>query len=106
MSIDLDRRTVVTAGIATGLVGVFSTTAHAAAAARLVPLPKLEKPVTVAIMMDEGATMIDFAGPWEAFQDACVAKVPGFQLYTVAARPRSRCTPLATTGAARGPGCA
>jgi transcriptional regulator GlxA family with amidase domain len=39
----------------------------------------------VAILLDQGATVIDFAGPWEAFQDAEVANVPGFRLFTVAA---------------------
>ncbi len=40
--------------------------------------------VPVAFVMDDAATMIDFAGPWEVFQDATAGQVPGFHLYTVA----------------------
>jgi len=50
----------------------------------LVPLPAHEGPIPVAFLLDEGATMIDFAGPWEAFQDAIVSDAGGFELYTVA----------------------
>jgi len=49
--------------------------------------------ILVAVVLTEGATMIDFAGPWEVFQDA---QVPGpggfsaapFQLYTVSDHTR------------------
>ena len=41
--------------------------------------------VPVAVLLDQGATVIDFAGPWEVFQDAEAANVPGFRLFTVAA---------------------
>jgi transcriptional regulator GlxA family with amidase domain len=44
--------------------------------------------------MDNNATMIDFAGPWEVFQDASVVDVPGFSIFTVAAGPG----PYQTTG--------
>lgn len=47
-------------------------------------MPRPKRPIPVAFLMDEGATMIDFAGPWEAFQDAVVGDNPGFTLYTVA----------------------
>lgn len=51
----------------------------------LVPLPKHKEPIPVAFLLDEGATVIDFAGPWEAFQDAIVSDDDsGFELYTVA----------------------
>ena len=50
----------------------------------LVPLPEHKGPIPVAFLLDEGATMIDFAGPWEAFQDAVVSDAAGFMLYTVA----------------------
>lgn len=42
-------------------------------------------PIPLAFLMDDDATMIDFAGPWEVFQDAAGAGVPGFSLFTVAA---------------------
>ena len=51
-------------------------------------------PVPVAVLLDKDATVIDFAGPWEAFQDVDVANEPGFRLFTVAA---SR-APLRVTG--------
>ena len=72
-------------------------------------------PIQVAFVLTEGATMIDFAGPWEVFQDVHVegrGSAPDdhapFRLYTVSdsrapirtsggmqviavLRPRSRC---------------
>jgi transcriptional regulator GlxA family with amidase domain len=39
--------------------------------------------VKVAVLVDAGATVIDFAGPWEAFQDADPGADRGFLLYTV-----------------------
>jgi transcriptional regulator GlxA family with amidase domain len=39
--------------------------------------------IRVAVVLSEGATMIDFAGPWEVFQDAQVSGFGGFELYTV-----------------------
>lgn len=44
------------------------------------------EPLPVAVLLDQGATVIDFAGPWEVFQDTEVANVPGFRLFTVAAK--------------------
>lgn len=64
-----------------------ASTARAAEPAgetKLVPLPAHKGPIPVAFLLDEGATMIDFAGPWEAFQDAVVSDAEGFTLYTVA----------------------
>ena len=46
-------------------------------------------PIPVAFAISNGATMIDFAGPWEVFQDVVVkdkarrVSRPGFKLYTV-----------------------
>lgn len=52
--------------------------------------PPSNEPIPVAVALSEGATMIDFAGPWEVFQDVNVkdAKAQGghrdgFRLYTV-----------------------
>jgi len=63
--------------------------------------PLAERPLRVAFLLSEGATLIDFAGPWEVFQDVMVdaagrpvteraqleagARHP-FTLYTVAER--------------------
>src|SRR6185312_1692333 len=44
-----------------------------------------DKPVPVAVLLSEGAVVIDFAGPWEVFQDTFVpSRGAGFELYTVA----------------------
>jgi transcriptional regulator GlxA family with amidase domain len=51
--------------------------------ARLSP-PADGKPIPVAFLLDVGATVIDFAGPWEVFQDVEVAGAPGFELFVVA----------------------
>ena len=39
--------------------------------------------IPVAFVISEGVTVIDFAGPWEVFQDVDVKDRAGFQLYTV-----------------------
>jgi transcriptional regulator GlxA family with amidase domain len=44
--------------------------------------PPKNGPIKVAFVLSEGATVIDFTGPWEVFQDADV-ETP-FELYTVA----------------------
>ena len=53
--------------------------------AEAVLTPPKNGPIKVAFVLSEGATVIDFTGPWEVFQDADVADVEvPFQLYTVA----------------------
>ncbi|HET7064907.1 MAG TPA: DJ-1/PfpI family protein, partial [Rudaea sp.] len=49
-----------------------------------------DRAIRVAFVMTEGATMIDFAGPWEVFQDVMIpergdtmARQMPFELYTV-----------------------
>ena len=71
-------------------------------AAKLTP-PKTG-PIKVAFVMSEGATMIDFAGPWEVFENVMLdghgddmsASMP-FELYTVAPTK----APLHTSGSGR-----
>jgi transcriptional regulator GlxA family with amidase domain len=53
-----------------------------------------EGPIRVAFVLTDGATMIDFAGPWEVFQDVMVGDDMPFQLYTVG---ESR-NPISTSG--------
>jgi transcriptional regulator GlxA family with amidase domain len=49
----------------------------------------------VAFAVTEGATMIDFAGPWEVFQDVTLDGKPSpFELYTVGAST----SPIRTSG--------
>lgn len=91
----LSRRSVLAGGAAAG-VGV-----AALAATGTVALPKSVQSISagpdkipVAFVMDDNATMIDFAGPWEVFQDTLGGEYPGFQVFTVAANR----SPLQTTG--------
>ena len=49
--------------------------------------PPAEGSIPVAVLLSDGAVVIDFAGPWEVFQNVSVpgrATEPVFQLYTVA----------------------
>lgn len=55
------------------------------------PTPTLKDPggaINVAVLISEGATIIDFCGPWEVFQDVMIDGPGGprapFNLYTVA----------------------
>ncbi|HEX8807140.1 MAG TPA: DJ-1/PfpI family protein, partial [Candidatus Aquilonibacter sp.] len=66
-----------------------------------VPISPLAPPadgVPVAFLISEGTVMIDFAGPWEVFQDADVIgrKTPAFNLFTVAETAK----PIATSDGA------
>lgn len=84
----ISRRQYLGAGalgaIALGAGCARASETASAPAAPLVRFPARTEPAKVAILLDEGATVIDFSGPWEAFQDAGVADVPGFELFTVA----------------------
>ena len=72
----LNRRQVLQTGaIAAGVIATASGGAAIIGAA---------KPIPVAFLIDDNATVIDFAGPWEVFQDAGVANIPGFEMFTVA----------------------
>ena len=52
-----------------------------------IPNSKLKPPsdgrIPVAVAISEGVTVIDFAGPWEVFQDTMVGDQLPFQLFTV-----------------------
>lgn len=91
------------------LAGAAKSTAIAA------PTHKLALPnngvVQVAVVVGKGATVIDFAGPWEVFQDA-MSQSPtmGFELFmvsdrreTVAATAGMQIVPLYTYGDAKMP---
>ena len=64
------------------LPSAFAGTGSAAPAPHLTP-PK-HGAINVAFVISERAVVIDWAGPWEVFQDADVGGAPGFNLYTVA----------------------
>jgi len=66
------------------------------------PSPPHDGMIKVAVVLSEHATMIDFAGPWEVFQDTMLEDSHGnhvmpFELYTVAPTK----TPLHTSGSGR-----
>ncbi len=84
----IDRRrlgvTLTATLAATGAVAASKTTVSAAPPP-VVRFPQPTEAVPVAVVLDEGATIIDFGGPWETFQDVePAANVPGFRMYTVA----------------------
>jgi putative intracellular protease/amidase/YHS domain-containing protein len=70
-------------------VGLLGLAVVAGAAERPGPLkPPPTGKIPVAFLLADGATMIDFAGPWEVFQDVMVPgrgdSLAAFELYTVA----------------------
>jgi len=81
-----DRRAVLTAG------GALSVAALTVAGAKAMSASDKAAPIAasdfggripVAFVMGPGSTMIDFAGPWEVFQDAGDGENQAFYLYTV-----------------------
>ena len=88
----MKRREFLVGGASLGLsalsVGALARPAATSAAAGVRPLtPPATGPIRVAVAISEGVTVIDFAGPWEVFQDVML---PGrddmvFALCTVAA---------------------
>ena len=82
--VDLLHASVALAALSAGLP------ARSLASARhhtpILPLAAPDDGVPVAFLISEGTVMIDFAGPWEVFQDATVAgrNQPAFLPYTVA----------------------
>lgn len=59
----------------------FLAVSAGAVAAGAAVLQGSSKAINVAFVISDGATVIDFCGPWEVFQD--VDHDPGFRLYTV-----------------------
>src|SRR6185295_9110590 len=82
----VDRRALLTAGGALGVaaLGVAGAKVMGAAnAASPKAAPDFGGRIPVAFVMGPGSTMIDFAGPWEVFQDAGDGNNQAFFLYTV-----------------------
>ncbi|MBV8638404.1 MAG: DJ-1/PfpI family protein [Candidatus Eremiobacteraeota bacterium] len=92
---ELLRRAAV-AGLATAVLPGRTSAAAAHPDAPVKPLPPARDGVPVAFLLSDGAVTIDFAGPWEVFQDADVTgrKAPAFTLYTVAESTK----PIVTSG--------
>jgi transcriptional regulator GlxA family with amidase domain len=96
----MKRRELLVGAAAAGACASLGAAETTAGAGRLNPPAKGKIPV--AFVMGPGATMIDFAGPWEVFQDVMVPErgpshdedqMP-FQLFTVA----EKSTTLRTSG--------
>ena len=97
----MNRRNLLTTGAAAGLASLVSAESRAPEAKPLItgtgaePLtPPAKGSIEVAIALAPGAVMIDFAGPWEVFQDVHVMdrgptmeEMMPFRLHTVAATP-------------------
>jgi transcriptional regulator GlxA family with amidase domain len=88
----IDRRTFLrfsaALGVGTAVSGNLAGTSMAQAAPpdiNRLPVPPDGK-IPVAFVLSKGAVMIDFAGPWEVFQDARFSNkgAAGFELFTVA----------------------
>src|SRR5690242_9133756 len=83
------------------LLSILLLSLSLSAAAADAPLtPPKGRPLKVAVVLGDMATVIDFAGPWEVFQDVNVVRDQSFDLYTVSGSK----APLHTTGGANGPG--
>src|SRR5258708_16599720 len=83
----MKRRDLFRAGLAAGSVFVYGSSGAQAAAGVENPLtPPAKGLIPVAFLISDGATMIDFAGPWEVFQDTTLddQRMP-FQTFTVSA---------------------
>lgn len=86
-----------------GLIAMASPSQTAAASAgahaQISPLVPPNDGVPVAFLLSDMAVMIDFAGPWEVFQDAHVVgrSQPAFNLYTVAETTK----PITVSGGAK-----
>jgi transcriptional regulator GlxA family with amidase domain len=75
-----------TVGIVATALPLMPRAAMAKGAVAISPLVPPAGGVNVAFLLSDGAVVIDFAGPWEVFQDADVVgrTHPAFNLYTVA----------------------
>jgi len=85
---ELNRRQLVAGSAALLGAAAFARTGSESTGAGAALAGRTQRPAKVAFLIDEGATIIDFCGPWEALNDASVAGVPGFELYTVATSTR------------------
>jgi transcriptional regulator GlxA family with amidase domain len=81
----IDRRALLTTGGALGVaaLGIAGARAIGASPATTAGAPDFGGRIPVAFVMGPGSTMIDFAGPWEVFQDAGDGENQAFYLYTV-----------------------
>src|SRR5271169_3881391 len=86
----MKRRDLFRAGLAASSALVYGSGRARAANTVENPLKPLEKGIMpVAFLISDGAVVIDFAGPWEVFQDAMLddQRMP-FHPYTVSAKAK------------------
>lgn len=76
----------VTLGLVAASLPLKASALPSQAEPAIAPLTPPANGVPVAFLLSDDAVMIDFAGPWEVFQDAYVTgrTQPAFNLYTVA----------------------
>ena len=84
----MKRREFLTGAASLGVLSMWAGRLGAAPSTGSGGAPPLKPPATgpirVAVALTDGATVIDFAGPWEVFQDVEVpGENTGFQLYPV-----------------------
>lgn len=80
----MTRRTLLAAAAGAAATNRFAQAGQAAPVLKPLALPA-QGTIPVAVAISEGAVMIDYAGPWEVFQDANRANGDSaFSLYTVA----------------------
>ncbi len=75
-----NRRQLIATSILAGATACLGPAADAQDRDGALRAPADGSPIPVAFLLDEGATIIDFCGPWEVFQDAGGR----FNLFTVA----------------------
>ena len=75
----VNRRTLLISGGSAAGLGALALATSRSSAVQGAATPDFGNQVPVAFLLDNGATMIDFAGPWEVFQDS-----GSFHLFTVA----------------------
>ena len=82
----MKRRDLLRAGLVTGGAFLYGPQRASAAETVLNPLtPPATGTIPVAFLISDGAVVIDFAGPWEVFQDVLIDDRMPFHPYTVSA---------------------
>jgi transcriptional regulator GlxA family with amidase domain len=84
----MNRRSLFRLSTATALISALPAAVGAEAAPASPLRPPATGPIVVAFLLSRNAVVIDFAGPWEVFDNVGIpgqAQQHAFQLYTVAA---------------------
>lgn len=94
----MKRSEILLGGVALGLYPAAAGAAGLSSPVSCAPLTAPQAGVPVAFLLSDGAVMIDFAGPWEVFQDVSIPgrAAPAFTPYTVAETTK----PISVSGGA------